>query len=97
MKKTLASLPLFTIAFLGLNANAQSTTEAVVGNPDSANAVIVEQGYIISNPAPQNTAPTATQQQTPDSGAIVIEQATDTVTPDSETIEIDDTVIPNNN
>lgn len=99
MKKTFALLSLSTFVFVGCNAgaNAQTSTQAVVGNPESANAVIVEQGYIVSNPQPQNIAPTAAQQQAPDTGAIVIEQETDTVTPDSETIEIDDAVVPTNN
>jgi len=98
MKKTLALLSLSTFVFVGCNAgaNAQSSAQATVGNPDSANAVIVEQGYIVSNPAPQNIAPEAIQQQAPDAGAMVIEQETDTVTPDSESIEINKAVIPAN-
>ena len=99
MKKTIALLSLSTFVFVGCNAgaNAQSSSQAIVGNPDSANAVMVEQGYIISNPAPQNIAPTAAQQQAPDSGAIIMEQETDTITPNSETLEINGAVIPDNN
>ncbi len=98
MKKTIALLSLSTFVFVGCNAGANAqTSSTTVGNPDSANAIIVEQGYIVSTPEPQNIAPTAAQQQAPENGAVIIEQASDTLTPNSETIEINDAVISPNN
>ena len=67
MKKTLAILGISAMALMGYSAheaNAQSQVSADVGNADSANMLIVEEGYAVVTPAssenvvPANTAPT---------------------------------------
>lgn len=54
MKKTIAMLSLGALALAGCdagNANAQNSSTAV-GNPDSANIMVLEQGYEVVAPAP---------------------------------------------
>ena len=54
MKKTIAMLSLGALALAGCDAgsaNAQSSSTAV-GNPDSANVMILEQGYEVVAPVP---------------------------------------------
>ena len=67
MKKTLAMLGVSALALMGCDsrdANAQSQVSADVGNADSANMLIVEEGYEVVTPAasgnavPANAAPT---------------------------------------
>ena len=66
MKKTLAMLGVSALALMGCDsrdANAQSQVSADVGNADSANMLIVEEGYEVVTPAasgnavPTNAAP----------------------------------------
>ena len=66
MKKTLAMLGVSALALMGCDsrdANAQSQVSADVGNADSANMLIVEEGYEVVTPAasgnavPANAAP----------------------------------------
>ncbi len=52
MKKTVALLSLSTFVFVGCNAGAHAQDmQATVGNPNSQNEMIIEQGYIVSGPA----------------------------------------------
>ena len=54
MKKTLAMLGVSALALMGCDsrdANAQSQVSADVGNADSANMLIVEEGYEVVTPA----------------------------------------------
>ena len=55
MKKTLALLSVSALALMGCdsqNANAQTQVSSDVGNPDSANILVVEEGYEVISPAP---------------------------------------------
>lgn len=59
MKKTLAMLGVSVLALMGCDsqaANAQSQVSADVGNADSANMLIVEEGYGVVTPAASNNA-----------------------------------------
>lgn len=54
MKKFFALAALSSLALMGCDAqdaNAQATQSASVGNPDSANVLIVEEGYEVVAPA----------------------------------------------
>ena len=53
MKKTLAVLSISALALMGCDsrdANAQSQVSADVGNADSANMLVVEEGYQVVTP-----------------------------------------------
>ena len=59
MKKTLAMLGVSALALMGCDsrdANAQSQVSADVGNADSANMLIVEEGYEVVTPAASGNA-----------------------------------------
>lgn len=115
MKKIFYLLSFTTFVFVGCNAgaNAQNTTTATVGNPDSSNAVIIEQGYIATTAAqpvanPDAPLPAANQiQRTSDTvapnlqpsnvdGGAVLESVTETDTPSSATIQVEEAVMPYN-
>ena len=96
MIKNIFTLALATI-FLGcFNAAAQDQTQAEIGNPGSANMMMVEEGYVVQTAAPQENSGNQTSPNMPDDSATVMEQITDTETPDSLDIEEDETVIQNN-
>lgn len=112
MKKIVALLSLSTFVFVGCNAGANAQTNGVsVGNPDSDNTLVVEQGYIISGPAnptlnnnvpapaavqPVNNTQPAQMQPANNDGAAVLENIYGSETPSSQSIEVDEMVIPNN-
>lgn len=55
MKKSLAMVLLGTLALMGCdsrNANAQNPESVNVGNPGSANMVVIEEGYEVVAPVP---------------------------------------------
>lgn len=54
MKKIVYLAAFSTLALMGCDAKADSQ-EAVVGNPGSANTMILEQGYIVETNKPVNT------------------------------------------
>lgn len=103
MKKTLAMLGVSALALMGCDsrdANAQSQVSADVGNADSANMLIVEEGYEVVTPAasgnavPANAAPSGGSQATPaqGNGTVVNETVTEAVSPDGVAYEVDQTV-----
>ena len=101
MKKIISLLSLSALALMGCDAQAQNQGTAV-GNPDSNNLLIMEQGYeaVATVPATQPPAqaqPAAAQpsdnMQQP---AAVMESITDTQTPDSEELDIEEDVISDN-
>ncbi len=101
MKKLILLLPIITFAFVSIqtNANAQENN-ASVGNPESANMIMMEEDYVVSTTQNQTNNNQANQQQNQENSqnnnASVIEDITETETPDSVSIEDDTTVIPNN-
>lgn len=62
MKKSLATILLGTLALMGCdsrNANAQNPESVNVGNPGSANMLVIEEGYEVVAPAVNNSAQSA--------------------------------------
>ena len=106
MKKIISLLSLSAIALMGCDAKAQNGT--AVGNPDSDNILVIEQGYeavtvpvdAVNAPvAPANAKPAVNTQQpnlqpATDNNAAVLENVTETQTPNSEEIDIDAAVVP---
>lgn len=114
MIRTIALLGISALALLGCDskdANAQSQVSADVGNPDSANILVIEEGYEVITPAvpsdgmvpdpgnpgvevaPANDMPAApTQENMGTQGVTVDESVDETLTPNSATYEVDESV-----
>lgn len=87
---SLLSLSIFTLASFA--ANAQDST-IVVGNPDSDNALMIEQDYVVS-PSTAPAAPVAPAPQPvviPASEPSMMESISETNTPDSQEIDVETT------
>lgn len=104
MKKIVSLLSLSAFMFIGCNAGAQNNPGTNVGNPGSSNTLIIEEGYVVTTqqlPASTNTentkqeAPTF-QQPVQNSGAAIYQDITETTTPDSQNLQEDTLIIPNN-
>lgn len=105
MKKLITVLSVSAIALMGVEAQAQ-TMSADVGNPDSANMLVIEEGYEVIAPAmPANQpnevpAPAQIQPATDTQpaqlqpqavgGAVVMDSVTTSSTPDSESEDIEE-------
>ena len=96
MIKNIFTLALATTFLSCFEAAAQNQTQAEIGNPGSANMMMVEEGYVVQTAAPQENSDNQTSPNMPDDSATVMEQITGTETPDSLDIEEDETVIQNN-
>ena len=98
MKKLVLFLPIITFAFISLQttANAQNTGVSV-GNPESSNMIMMEEDYVVSTTSaqPANNQ-TQNQENSEDNNASVVEDITETETPDSVSIEDNTMVVPNN-
>lgn len=69
MKKLIALAALSSLALMGCDAqdaNAQATQSASVGNPGSANVLIVEEGYEVVAPAPNSVNSASSSSQSAD-------------------------------
>lgn len=110
MKKSNLFLSALALAVCAGNTDALAQNEnTVVGNPGSENIMMIEEGYIVSTPAPsavQNpSAPVQAAQPvnqsqpefqpTSNNGATVLENITETSTPDSVNVEDDTLIVPN--
>lgn len=108
MKKIFYLLSFTTFFFVGCNAGANAQSEAIsVGNPGSANSVIIERGYIattgaqpvanpnsvVGNGASANQIQPA-ENPNPAAATAVFEDFTTTTSPSSETIQLDEAVMP---
>ena len=101
MKKLTLFLPIITFAFISIQTDVSAQENSIsVGNPESANMIMMEEDYIVSTTQNQTTNNQANQQQNQENSqnnnASVVEDITETETPDSVSIEDDTTVIPNN-
>lgn len=69
MKKLLALAAVSALALMGCDskdANAQASQTASVGNPDSANVLIIEEGYEVVAPASGSVNSASSNTQSPD-------------------------------
>lgn len=69
MKKLLALAAVSALALMGCDskdANAQASQTASVGNPDSANVLIIEEGYEVVAPASGSVNSASSNAQSPD-------------------------------
>ncbi len=89
MIKKISILSLALVSLINFEVKAQEQTQAEVGNPGSANMMMVEEGYIVENTTPQEVL---SQEQNTDS-ATTVDQVTGIETPDSLDIEEDETII----
>lgn len=100
MKKLIPALSIAVLALMGCDAKADAQNQAAVGNPDSANMIIVEEGYVVETaPAEGSAAPAQnrdTQQPAVPTAATVTDEITAVETPDGAAAEEDITVTPNN-
>lgn len=106
MKKLLALLTVSAFMLIGCdskNANAQTQVSANVGNPDSANMLIVQEGLAVVTPNAQNIAqPNAMQPLAGEAGVDVAPAnipSAPVTTPapmqNSANIAVDETISPN--
>lgn len=99
MKKMIPLLGFAALALMGCDAKADNQNQAEVGNPGSANMVIVEEGYVVETaPAGGSAAPAQnqnTQQPAAPASATVTDEITAVETPDAVAAEEDITVTPN--
>lgn len=91
MIKNISVLSLALVALINFEVKAQEQAQAEVGNPGSANMMMVEEGYVVESTTPQQTSP---QEQNTDS-ATIVEQVTGIETPDSLDIEEDEIIMQN--
>lgn len=110
MKKTIALLTVSVMALMGCdskNANAQSQVSADVGNPDSANIMVIQEGYEVIT---QNPQPSGMEAMPGDAGVEVApaganvapsaypnginvdETINETVSPDASMYEVDESI-----
>ena len=91
MIKNISVLSLALVALINFEVKAQEQAQAEVGNPGSANMMMVEEGYVVESTTPQQTSP---QEQNTDS-ATIVDQVTGIETPDSLDIEEDEIIMQN--
>lgn len=100
MNKLIMSLSAFVFALVSFNVHAQNNGVAV-GNPDSDNMLMIEQDYEVSPaPAPVNMPSTPAQpvgdtqpanlQPTNVGDAVVMENVSETDTPNSQEIDVNE-------